>query len=93
MLKVNEYFNGNVKSIGFESNEGPVTAGVMDKGDYEFSTSKKEIMLVTCGEMTVLLPGSADWKTFRPFEKFEVAANQSFMLKISAPVSYLCFYK
>ncbi len=93
MLKVNEYFNGNVKSIGFESKEGPVTAGVMDQGDYEFSTSKKEIMVITCGEMTVLLPNEKDWKTFKPFDKFEVEANQSFKLKITAPVSYLCYYK
>ena len=93
MLKNNEYFNGNVKSIGFDSKEGPVTAGVMDKGDYEFSTSKKEIMVVTCGEMTVQLPGQNEWKTFRPFDKFEVDVNKTFKLKINAPVSYLCFYK
>ncbi len=93
MLKVNEYFNGNVKSIGFESNEGPVTTGVMDQGDYEFSTSKKEIMVVTCGEMTVQLPDQNEWKTFKPFDKFVVEANKSFKLKIAAPVSYLCFYK
>jgi hypothetical protein len=93
MLKVNEYFNGNVKSIGFESTDGPVTAGVMDKGDYEFSTSKKEIMVITSGEMTVLLPNEKDWKKFKPFDKFEVEANLSFKLKIGSPVSYLCYYK
>ncbi len=93
MLKVNEYFNGQVKSIGFETAEGKVTAGVMEPGEYEFSTSTHETMRVTSGEMTVLLPDTQDWKTYKPFEQFEIPAGKSFKLKISSPVSYLCFYQ
>ena len=47
MLKVNEYFEGNVKSISLTTGEGPATVGVMAKGSYEFGTSQKEIMIVT----------------------------------------------
>lgn len=36
MFNVNEYFNGNVKSLGFEDKKGAVTIGVMAAGEYEF---------------------------------------------------------
>ena len=39
MLSVNEYFEGKVKSIGFNNAEGKVTAGVMEIGEYEFGTA------------------------------------------------------
>ena len=65
MLKVNEYFEGNVKSISLTTSEGPATVGVMAKGSYEFGTSQKEIMIVTTGVLKVKLPGQAEWKTYQ----------------------------
>ena len=59
MLKVNDYFDGNVKSISLETAEGPATVGVMAPGEYEFGTSSFEIMKVISGKLTVLLPGSS----------------------------------
>jgi uncharacterized protein YaiE (UPF0345 family) len=35
MFKVNEYFDGTVKSIAFGTAEGPATIGVMAPGEYE----------------------------------------------------------
>ncbi len=93
MLKVNEYFEGKVKSISFASPEGPATAGVMAAGQYEFGTSTKEIMVVTSGVMKVKLPGAADYKTYKPFDKFEVAANQKFQLDLPFDAAYVCYYK
>jgi len=58
MFKVNEYFDGKVKSIAFENSEGQATVGVIAKGEWEFATSTVEYMTVTSGKMTVLLPGS-----------------------------------
>jgi uncharacterized protein YaiE (UPF0345 family) len=69
MLKVNEYFEGNVKSISLKTSEGPATVGVMAKGSYEFGTSQKEIMIVTTGVLKVKLPGQAEWKTCKPYER------------------------
>ncbi len=42
MLETNEYFDGKVKSIGLQTQQGAATVGVMEKGEYEFSTSKEE---------------------------------------------------
>jgi uncharacterized protein YaiE (UPF0345 family) len=63
MLKVNEYFDGKVKSIGFEDGEGPVTSGVMESGDYTFSTSSKELMTVVTGALAIKRPGNSEWVT------------------------------
>ena len=40
MFKVNEYFDGTVKSIAFGTAEGPATIGVMAPGEYEFGPLK-----------------------------------------------------
>ena len=93
MLKVNEYFEGNVKSIAFSTTEGPATVGAMAKGEYEFGTSTREIMLVTTGRLMVKLPGASDWKVYRPFETFEVEANRKFQVRIDEESSYVCFYR
>ena len=93
MFKTNEYFGGKVKSIAFSTAEGPATVGVMAVGEYEFGTSTVELMTVTSGKLTVLLPGSDDWKDYGPNETFTVQANQKFKLKVSQETSYLCEYR
>jgi purine/pyrimidine-nucleoside phosphorylase len=49
MFKVNEYFDGNVKSIAFSTPECPATLGVMAPGEYEFGTSTVEYVTVVSG--------------------------------------------
>ncbi|MFH9740958.1 pyrimidine/purine nucleoside phosphorylase [Streptomyces roseolus] len=93
MFKVNEYFDGTVKSIAFTGAEGPATVGVMAPGDYEFGTGKREIMHVVSGALTVKLPGSDDWRTFRAGEKFGVPADSTFQLKVAEETAYLCEYR
>jgi hypothetical protein len=92
MFKVNEYFDGKVKSIAFTTATGPATVGVMAAGEYEFGTAKKEIMTVTSGRLTVRLPGETAWKEYRAGATFTVAPNQKFQLKVSEESAYLCLY-
>lgn len=93
MITVNEYFNGAVKSLGYESATGKSTVGVMDAGDYEFGTSTHETMIVIEGEMTVKLPGAPDWATYKAGESYQIEANTKFQVKISRQTSYLCQYE
>lgn len=93
MLKVNEYFDGKVKSIGFQTATLPATVGVMAPGDYEFGTSQKETMTVVSGSLTVKLPGAADWQRFDAGASFEVPANAKFQLKVAVDTAYLCTYE
>ena len=93
MIKVNEYFNGKVKSIGFNTKDCPATVGVMEKGEYEFGTSSIEIMTVISGKLIVRLPDTDVWKDFVKNETFTVQAGKKFQLKVNEDSSYLCLYK
>ena len=92
MLKVNEYFDGNVKSIAFTTSTGPATVGVMAVGEYQFRTSKREIMTVIRGTLTVRLPGEDAWKDCASGETFTVGPNQQFQVRVSEESAYLCLY-
>jgi len=93
MFKVNEYFDGKVKSLAFQTAEGTATVGVMAAGDYEFGTSTVEVMTVVSGLLTVKLPGSDAWKGYKAGESFMVGAGQKFQLKVASDVAYLCLYR
>ncbi|MBD1553805.1 pyrimidine/purine nucleoside phosphorylase [Pseudomonas typographi] len=93
MFKVNEYFDGTVKSIAFSTAQGPATLGVMAPGEYEFGTAQKEIMQVISGELVVKLPDSAGWETFSAGSQFSVPANSKFQLKVASDTAYLCEYR
>lgn len=92
MFNVNEYFDGNVKSIAFDGNALPATVGVMAIGEYEFGTSEFETMTIVYGALTVKLPDSEEWKTYNAQEVFTVDANQKFSVKVEVPTAYLCTY-
>ena len=93
MLNVNEYFDGKVKSIAFQTATLPATIGVMSPGEYQFDTSKKETVTVVSGTLTAKLPDSANWQTFNLGDSFVVDANQVFQLKIDIDSAYLCTYE
>jgi purine/pyrimidine-nucleoside phosphorylase len=93
MIKVNEYFNGKVKSLSFATAEGPATAGVMQAGEYSFGTNCVEIMKITGGVLDVQLPGQSQWKKFGEGQQFEVAADVKFNVKCTADVAYVCCYR
>ena len=92
MFEVSEYFEGNVKSIGFQTETLPATVGVMAPGDYEFGTCQFETMTVVSGALTVQLPGSDQWQTFSSSQQFTVEANQSFKVQVTSNTVYLCTY-
>ena len=92
MFDVNEYFDGKVKSIAFDTDTLPATMGVMAIGDYEFGTSQFETMTVVSGMMSVKLPGSQQWQTFGPNEHFTIEADQRFNVQVKSNTAYLCTY-
>ena len=92
MFKVNQYFEGQVASIAFQTATLPATVGVMAPGDYEFGTSEKETMKVVSGALTVQLPGRDDWQTFNAGDEFIVPANVRFKLQVAVDTAYLCLY-
>lgn len=93
MFKVNEYFDGTVKSIAFDMDDGPATVGVMAPGEYEFGTSQLEVMHVVAGSLDVKLPGSEIFETYASGSQFTVPANSKFQLKVVVDTAYLCEYR
>ncbi|MEV8097969.1 pyrimidine/purine nucleoside phosphorylase [Kitasatospora sp. NPDC085879] len=93
MFKVNEYFDGTVKSIAFNQAHGPATIGVMAPGDYRFDTAGPETMHVISGALTVRLPGADGWETFPAGARFDVPGNSTFHLKVDGETAYLCEYR
>jgi uncharacterized protein YaiE (UPF0345 family) len=93
MFKVNEYFDGKVKSIAFSTNECPATLGVMAPGEFEFGTTTVEYVTVVSGVMTVKLPGETAFRDYKPFDTFIVPKDAKFQLKITADAAYICLYK
>lgn len=92
MLKVNEYFDGAVKSIALENAEGIATMGAMEPGEYEFGTATIEHMTITSGVLDVMLPGETEWKSYQKGETFVVAKDVRFKVKSKGQVAYYCLY-
>ena len=93
MIKVNEYFDGKVKSLAFQASDGHATVGVMQPGDYEFTTDKMEIMKVIMGKLSVQLNDASSWIDFVGGEVFTVGANQKFKLKVATDTVYICLFR
>ncbi len=92
MFKTNEYFDGKVKSIAFQTATLPATVGVMAVGDYVFNTGDKEKMTVVSGAMTIKFAGADKAQTFNAGESFDVEANSAFDVTINEETAYLCLY-
>ncbi|RLA45642.1 MAG: hypothetical protein DRR06_06835 [Gammaproteobacteria bacterium] len=92
MLEVNEYFDGKVKSIAFQTTTLPATVGVIVPGEYQFGTNERETITVVSGALTVKLPDRNDWQIVKPGNSFTVAANLSFDLQVAVDTAYLCTY-
>ena len=91
MLKSNEYFDGNVKSIAFQTETLPETVGVMAIGDYVFNNAAKEKMTVISGAMTIKFDDS-EACTYSAGESFNVPADSSFNVTVKTETAYLCLY-
>jgi len=55
MFTTNEYIDGNVKSLAFQTETLPATVDVMAPGNYVFKTNNKEKIMVVSGAMEIQL--------------------------------------
>lgn len=90
-MKHNVYFGGNVQSLGFDHAAGTATVGVMEAGEYEFSTGLKEQVDIVSGAIEVKLPG-LDWADFIAGESFNAPADAKFQVRMKAQVAYVCWF-
>lgn len=91
--EANIYFDGKVTSRTVRFADGTrKTLGIMLPGEYEFGTAAAEEMEVLQGELTVLLPGESQWRTFKAGETFHVPAQAKFQLQVKTVADYCCSY-
>ena len=91
--KANVYFDGKVVSRTVLFPDGSKkTLGIMQPGEYEFSTGDKEIMEILAGKLDVQLPGQSGWKAVKGGESFEVPANAKFKMKVAALSDDCCSF-
>ena len=91
-MKVNEYFDGQVKSISYHTGDQNASVGVMEAGSYQFNTGAPEVMRVITGALTIRLAGEMDWVTYTAGQAFDVPGDSSFDVKVESSTSYLCTY-
>jgi uncharacterized protein YaiE (UPF0345 family) len=91
--KANVFFGGGVTSRTVLFQDGSKkTLGIMQPGEYEFTTKDAEIMEIVSGELEVLLPGKSVWEKVAGGSSFSVAANSTFKLKVKTLTDYCCSF-
>ena len=91
--KANIYFAGQVVSHSVLFADGAKkTLGVMQAGEYEFSTGAAEIMEILSGELEWQLKGEAEWLKVSGGESFNVPANSAFLMKVPVVTDYCCSF-
>jgi uncharacterized protein YaiE (UPF0345 family) len=90
--EANVYFNGAVTSRSVLFADGSKkTLGIMQPGEYEFSTGKAELMEILSGGLELSIAGSA-WQTVQGGESFEVPADSKFVMKVKTLSDYCCSF-
>ena len=91
--KANVYFNGGVTSRTILFKDGTKkTLGIMQPGEYEFSTGDKESMEIFSGELDILLSGENIWRSVRGGETFDVPAQSRFTMRVKTVTDYCCSF-
>ena len=91
-MEVNHYFDDQVLSLSFENSNGLSSVGVMEPGNYEFSTSQNERMLVISGALLIQREDDPEPLLYSDGEEFHVTNDQTFNVEVTEPTAYLCEY-
>jgi len=90
--EANIYFGGAVTSRTVLFADGSKkTLGIMQPGEYEFSTGKAELMEILAGDLDVSIAGGP-WKKVTGGEEFRVPADSKFTMKVSTLSDYCCSF-
>jgi uncharacterized protein YaiE (UPF0345 family) len=93
LKKANIYFNGAVTSRTVIFPDGSKkTLGIMQPGEYTFTTGVGEIMEIIDGDLAYRVGDSGEWKKISGGQSFEVPGNSSFIMKVSVVTDYCCSF-
>lgn len=92
-MQVNRYFDDQVLSLGFDNSNGKSSVGVMAPGQYQFSTSDDERMVVISGALVVQREEDPEPVLYSDGDEFHVPKNQTFSVEVTEFTAYLCEYR
>jgi hypothetical protein len=91
--EANVYFDGAVVSRTVIFPDGSKkTLGIMQPGEYTFSTGAAEIMEILSGSLGYRLADGDAWIAVTGGESFSVPANSSFTMKVATVADYCCSF-
>jgi len=91
--KANIYFEGKVASFTVLFPDGSKkTLGVMQIGEYQFSTGAAEIMEIISGDLEWRMKGDTIWNRIVGGEAFNVPADSAFEMRVHSVSDYCCSF-
>jgi hypothetical protein len=89
----NLYFEGKIASHTILFPDGSKkTLGIMQAGEYEFSTGAAEIMEILSGRLEWQMKGESAWQPVRGGESFQVPPHSVFLMKVPVVTDYCCSF-
>lgn len=87
------YFDGKCVSHGITLSDGSKkSVGVVLPSTLSFNTGAAETMECVAGSCEYQLNGSDAWVKSSPGEKFSIAANSSFNIRVTEAYHYVCHF-
>ena len=87
------YFDGKCISHGITLADGTrKSVGVVLPAHLTFNTGAAEVMECVAGGCDYKLAGTDVWLTSGPGDKFSIAGNSSFEIRVTAPYHYICHF-
>ena len=87
------YFDGKCVSHGITFADGTKkSVGVVLPATLTFNTGAPEVMECVAGGCDYKLAGSEAWLTSKPGDKFSIAGNSSFDIRVTEAYHYICHF-
>ena len=91
--KANVYYDGKVTSRSIEFKDGTKKSlGIMQIGEYRFTTASAEIMEIMSGSIEVKIANEKEFVKLNAPCEFEVPADSYFDIKVKSLTDYICSY-
>jgi uncharacterized protein YaiE (UPF0345 family) len=91
--QANVYFDGKCVSHSVTLADGSKkSVGVVLPAQLTFKTGVAEVMECVAGGCEYKLAGSDEWRRSGPGDKFSIAANSSFDIRVGEAYHYICHF-
>ena len=91
--EANIYFDGKVASRTVTFADGSTkTLGILQPGEYTFTTEVAELMEILSGELTVRIGATGEWLAVKGGESFTVPAQTPFTMRAATVTDYCCSF-